>query len=173
MKSRVQNGILTCVIFALHLHHRAASYKRSVCVAVTWPVLWLQIFSDMQIQGVQVDVVICCSMISALERGGQWQLAEQVVLASSSALAPPRVVLGVLKSMLGPTRPPDLHLLSKQTNRHGGFPEILLALGFARLCYVYLFWVCTNLHTLMFLILTWVELHLLNGMLLHLTPHLP
>ena len=38
----------------------------------------VQIFADMQKQGVQVDVVICCSMISALERGGQWQLAEQV-----------------------------------------------------------------------------------------------
>lgn len=43
-----------------------------------------QIFSDMQARGVQVDVVICCSMISALERGGQWQLAEQVRLSSPS-----------------------------------------------------------------------------------------
>ena len=44
-----------------------------------------QIFSDMQARGVQVDVVICCSMISALERGGQWQLAEQV---HGSSLSP-------------------------------------------------------------------------------------
>ena len=30
----------------------------------------------MQARGVEADVVTCCSLISALERGGQWQLAE-------------------------------------------------------------------------------------------------
>ena len=35
-----------------------------------------QVFDDMQARGVEADVVTCCSLISALERGGQWQLAE-------------------------------------------------------------------------------------------------
>lgn len=34
----------------------------------------------MQTRGVEADVVTCCSLISALERGGQWQLAEQVFM---------------------------------------------------------------------------------------------
>jgi len=35
-----------------------------------------QVFDNMQARGVEADVVTCCSLISALERGGQWQLAE-------------------------------------------------------------------------------------------------
>jgi len=34
------------------------------------------VFDNMQARGVEADVVTCCSLISALERGGQWQLAE-------------------------------------------------------------------------------------------------
>ena len=37
--------------------------------------LVLQAFNNMQVRGVEADVVTCCSLISALERGGQWQLA--------------------------------------------------------------------------------------------------
>ena len=43
-----------------------------------------QVFDDMQARGVEADVVTCCSLISALERGGQWQLAE-VMPASRQA----------------------------------------------------------------------------------------
>ena len=32
----------------------------------------LQVFAHMQARGVDADVVTCCSLISALERGGQW-----------------------------------------------------------------------------------------------------
>ena len=45
----------------------------------------------MQARGVEADVVTCCSLISALERGGQWQLAEQLFLqmcAASSSSGP-------------------------------------------------------------------------------------
>ena len=45
-----------------------------------------QVFDDMQARGVEADVVTCCSLISALERGGQWQLAE-VRMASAVACA--------------------------------------------------------------------------------------
>ncbi len=37
-----------------------------------------QAFNNMQVRGVEADVVTCCSLISALERGGQWQLAGQL-----------------------------------------------------------------------------------------------
>ena len=40
--------------------------------------LVLQPFNNMQVRGVEADVVTCCSLISALERGGQWQLAGQL-----------------------------------------------------------------------------------------------
>ena len=40
--------------------------------------LVLQAFNNMQVRGVEADVVTCCSLISALERGGQWQLAGQL-----------------------------------------------------------------------------------------------
>lgn len=40
----------------------------------------LQTFSHMQDCGVEADVVTCCSLISALERGGQWHLAQQLFL---------------------------------------------------------------------------------------------
>ena len=40
--------------------------------------LLLQAFNNMQVRGVEADVVTCCSLISALERGGQWQLAGQL-----------------------------------------------------------------------------------------------
>ena len=31
-----------------------------------------------QARGIEADVVTCCSLINALERGGQWQLAEKL-----------------------------------------------------------------------------------------------
>lgn len=40
----------------------------------------LQVFDHMQASHVEADVVACCSLINALERGGQWQLAEKLFL---------------------------------------------------------------------------------------------
>ena len=37
-----------------------------------------QVFEDMLAWGVQADVVTCCSLITALERGGQWSASEQL-----------------------------------------------------------------------------------------------
>ncbi|KAK9831962.1 hypothetical protein WJX81_003568 [Elliptochloris bilobata] len=45
----------------------------------------LEVFDDMQARGVEADVVTCCSLISALERGGQWQLAEDLFLQMCQA----------------------------------------------------------------------------------------
>lgn len=42
--------------------------------------LCLQVFDHMQASNVEADVVACCSLINALERGGQWQLAEKLFL---------------------------------------------------------------------------------------------
>lgn len=41
----------------------------------------------MQARGVDADVVTCCSLISALERGGQWHLAQQLFLDMCRAAA--------------------------------------------------------------------------------------
>jgi hypothetical protein len=35
-------------------------------------------FNHMVAEGVECDAVTCCSLITALDKGGQWQLAEQV-----------------------------------------------------------------------------------------------
>ncbi len=40
----------------------------------------VQVFDHMQASHVEADVVACCSLINALERGGQWQLAEKLFL---------------------------------------------------------------------------------------------
>lgn len=45
----------------------------------------VQVFDDMQARGVLADVVTCCSLINALERGGQWQLAEQLFVQMCAA----------------------------------------------------------------------------------------
>lgn len=39
----------------------------------------------MQARGILADVVTCCSLINALERGGQWQLAEQLFVQMCAA----------------------------------------------------------------------------------------
>lgn len=39
----------------------------------------------MQARGILADVVTCCSLINALERGGQWQLAEQLFVQMCTA----------------------------------------------------------------------------------------
>lgn len=63
--------------------------------------LVLQIFAHMQRCGVDADVVTCCSLISALERGGQWHLAQQLFLdmcrtAAAAGSAPVRPLLPCL-----------------------------------------------------------------------------
>ena len=50
---------------------------------IQWPSA--QVFDDMQARGVLTDVVTCCSLINALERGGQWQLAEQLFVQMCAA----------------------------------------------------------------------------------------
>ena len=47
----------------------------------------MQVFEHMQEAGVEPDVVTCCSLISALERGGEWQLAEQLFCQMCAAAA--------------------------------------------------------------------------------------
>ena len=37
-------------------------------------------FNHMVNGGIECDAVTCCSLITALDKGGQWQLAEQVGL---------------------------------------------------------------------------------------------
>lgn len=49
--------------------------------------LHMQVFAHMQARGVDADVVTCCSLISALERGGQWHLAQQLFLDMCRAAA--------------------------------------------------------------------------------------
>ena len=49
-----------------------------------------QVFDDMQARGVLADVVTCCSLINALERGGQWQLAEQLFCRCAQPVGNPR-----------------------------------------------------------------------------------
>ena len=39
----------------------------------------------LQAHGIEADVVTCCSLINALERGGQWQLAEKLFLQMCTA----------------------------------------------------------------------------------------
>jgi hypothetical protein len=38
----------------------------------------IELFNHMVAEGVECDAVTCCSLITALDKGGQWQLAEQV-----------------------------------------------------------------------------------------------
>jgi len=37
-----------------------------------------QVFEQMELDGVEPDMVTCCSLLKALERGGEWALAEQL-----------------------------------------------------------------------------------------------
>ena len=46
-----------------------------------------QVFEHMQEHRVEPDVVTCCSLVSALERGGQWRLAEQLFSQMCAAAA--------------------------------------------------------------------------------------
>ena len=38
----------------------------------------MQVFEQMEVDGVEPDMVTCCSLLKALERGGEWALAEQL-----------------------------------------------------------------------------------------------
>jgi hypothetical protein len=38
----------------------------------------IDVFNHMSASGVECDAVACCSLITALDKGGHWQLAEQV-----------------------------------------------------------------------------------------------
>ena len=40
--------------------------------------LAIDVFNHMVNGGIECDAVTCCSLITALDKGGQWQLAEQV-----------------------------------------------------------------------------------------------
>ena len=41
----------------------------------------------MELDGVEPDMVTCCSLLKALERGGEWALAEQLFCQVRDALA--------------------------------------------------------------------------------------
>jgi len=38
----------------------------------------IDVFNHMSNASIECDAVTCCSLITALDKGGQWQLAEQV-----------------------------------------------------------------------------------------------
>ena len=66
--------------------HRCSGMMLTENMLVTFIMLTaVQIFDDMQAQGILADVVTCCSLINALERGGQWQLAEQLFVQMCAA----------------------------------------------------------------------------------------
>ncbi len=45
-----------------------------------------QVFEQMELDGVEPDMVTCCSLLKALERGGEWALAEQLFCQVPSAV---------------------------------------------------------------------------------------
>lgn len=45
--------------------------------AVQWS-LAIDVFNHLCDNNIECDAVTCCSLITALDKGGQWQLAEQV-----------------------------------------------------------------------------------------------
>jgi hypothetical protein len=44
----------------------------------------IDVFNHMSNANIECDAVTCCSLITALDKGGQWQLAEQVRCGRSS-----------------------------------------------------------------------------------------
>jgi hypothetical protein len=45
----------------------------------------IEVFNHMVAEGVECDAVTCCSLITALDKGGQRQLAEQVSMICAVA----------------------------------------------------------------------------------------
>ena len=70
---RAELSFNVCLKHAQGLPGLGAARPWHICTDVL-----LQAFNNMQVRGVEADVVTCCSLISALERGGQWQLAGQL-----------------------------------------------------------------------------------------------
>lgn len=50
----------------------------STLVSPTHAFTAIDVFNHMSNAGIECDAVTCCSLITALDKGGQWQLAEQV-----------------------------------------------------------------------------------------------
>ena len=52
--------------------------------------LAIDVFNHMVNGGIECDAVTCCSLITALDKGGQWQLAEQArhMISSISRYSP-------------------------------------------------------------------------------------
>ena len=48
----------------------------------------LQVFGEMETHAVNPDVVTCCSLITAFEMGGRWNLSLQLLLQMCSQTSP-------------------------------------------------------------------------------------
>lgn len=59
-------------------------------------------FAEMLQRGVDADVVTCCALISALERGGQWLMAERVFVRMCQN--------GVSYSRFGASQATEVHM---------------------------------------------------------------
>lgn len=76
----------------------------------------LQAFNDMQARGITADVVVCGTCLTALEKGRQWQLAEQMLMQMANG----RQLLQNPSLTLASTVPgPHLPLNMKQHGEHG------------------------------------------------------
>ena len=82
--------------------------------------LCAQVFERMCQQGVAIDGVTCCSLISAMDKAGAWPIAEQffVCMCQSAML-----------DALVPTTEPDLHMLSPDVQKLMHRVQLCLAGG--------------------------------------------
>ena len=64
-----------CTMQLCTTHHAHTSPDTPVAYNCS---LAIDVFNHMCQSGIECDVVTCCSLISAMEKGGQWELAEQV-----------------------------------------------------------------------------------------------
>ena len=87
---------------------------RSWCIA--------QVFDDMQARGVLADVVTCCSLINALERGGQWQLAEQLFVQMCAASWQSQGVNSPLYRIMEIAAAPTPHVSDGMITQHSSSP---------------------------------------------------
>ena len=83
-EGRVSEPLSRCLA-SLHVNHAAlhdlppslAPLPCSSQQGRQWS-LAIDVFNHMVNGGIECDAVTCCSLITALDKGGQWQLAEQV-----------------------------------------------------------------------------------------------
>jgi len=108
-----------------HVYTSKQLIPRGLCCA-------MQVFEQMQENGIQPDVVTCCSLISALENGGQWLTALQLFIQmcsgerSDGTPCPLQATGARLKQVDAPsephkTPPPPPFLLTALLKSHSGF----------------------------------------------------